>query len=75
MLNVHFGVISSEFLRLRVSLLKNPPVQLAYAKLKRQLGTGHKVQRGGGWAGRNRGGSSIFKLMKRGGSPKYWSCL
>ena len=21
------------------------------------------------------GGSSIFKLTKRGGSPKYWSCL
>ena len=37
------------------------------------LGTGHKVQ-GGGLAEIG-GGSSIFKLMKRGGSPKYWSCL
>ena len=32
---------------------------------------------GGGGSGpaERRGGSSIFKLMKRGGSPKYWSCL
>ena len=37
------------------------------------LGTGHKV-RGGGLAEIG-GGSSIFKLTKRGGSPKYWSCL
>ena len=38
-----------------------------------KLGTGHKVQ-GGGLAEIG-GGSSIFKLTKRGGSPKYWSCI
>ena len=37
------------------------------------LETGHKVQ-GGGLAEIG-GGSSIFKLTKRGGSPKYWSCV
>ena len=37
------------------------------------LGTGHKVQ--GGGPAEIGGGSSIFKLTKRGGSPKYWSCL
>ena len=37
------------------------------------LGTGHKVQWGG--PAEIVGGSSIFRLMKRGGSPKYWSCL
>ena len=37
------------------------------------FGTGHKVQ--GGGPAEIGGGSSIFKLMRRGGSPKYWSCL
>ena len=31
--------------------------------------------RGGGGPAEIGGGSSIFKLTKRGGSPKYWSCL
>ena len=37
------------------------------------LGTGHKVQ--GGGPAEIGAGSSIFKLTKRGGSSKYWSCL
>ena len=34
-----------------------------------------KYRGGGGGPAEIGGGSSIFKLMKRGGSPKYWSCL
>ena len=34
-----------------------------------------KYRGGGGGPAEIGGGSSIFKLTKRGGSPKYWSCL
>ena len=48
-------------------LVGHLPMELSF------LGTGHKVQ--GGSPAEIGGGSSIFKLTKRGGSPKYWSCL
>ena len=34
-----------------------------------------KYRGGGGGLAEIGGGSSIIKLTKRGGSPKYWSCL
>ena len=33
------------------------------------------IKYGGGGPAEIGGGSSSFKLTKRGGSPKYWSCL
>ena len=51
----------------------DPSLSYEFKWNKNLLGTGHKVQ--GGGPAEIGGGSSIFKLTKRGGSPKYWSCL
>ena len=45
-----------------------------YNRLKVSI-KGLVIKYGGGAAAEIGGGSSIFKLTKRGGSPKYWSCL
>ena len=50
-------------------------LQAKLLSYKVTLGTSHKVQGGRGGPAEIGGGPSIFKLIKRGGSPNYWSCL
>ena len=53
------------------------PLQLGKSNRNRILNTrkGLVIKYRGGGPAEIGGGSSIFKLRKRGGSPKYWSCL